>query len=293
MTCLWGGGSEAALQCDPCGCKLCVNLLPGAPQPRKDDPQIQHCQTQTAPSAHIKGPVTQFWGGPTSSLSQQQPHKTGLWLAPQISVRTSFASARIQLPLSSRREGSGLHKQEGDGVRNCSWRRDSCWHSHSSPGDVLAEGSAAAQGGLDEHNPPSLSVSMGKECGSFTLLNFSMELFNVTGATTSLWSSSCCSGGSLESVGSTRCCSSAEEEAEVCGEQGLLCLELFFQVVVLKKGNKQSKETSPATACLPAKAFFGQGWSLASFATKELARTSYFQLCFCGGSCSVLRGAPV
>lgn len=65
-------------------------------------------------------------------------------------------------------------------------------------------------------------------------------------------------------------------EAEVCREQRLLCLELFFQVLVLKKGNKQSKETSPVTACPPTKAFFGQGWSLASFATKQLAGTSYF-----------------
>lgn len=81
-------------------------------------------------------------------------------------------------------------------------------------------------------------------------------------------------------------------QAEGCGEQRLLCLEGFFQVVVLKKGNKQSKETSPVTACLPAKAFFGQGWPLASLATKELARTSYFRLHFCGGSFSVHLGAP-
>lgn len=78
-----------ALKCELCGCKLRVNLLPVAPEPKENDPQIQHCQTPTAPSTQIKGPVIQFCEGATSSHSQHQLCKTGHWLAPQISVRIS------------------------------------------------------------------------------------------------------------------------------------------------------------------------------------------------------------
>lgn len=73
-----------------------------------------------------------------------------------------------------------------------------------------------------------------------------------------------------------------QEVLQLCKEMRLMLVEskgcsvwnFFFQVVVLKKGNKQSKETSlPAFLQRP---FLGKGWPLASFATKELARTSYF-----------------
>ena len=65
-------------------------------------------------------------------------------------------------------------------------------------------------------------------------------------------------------MGSKRCCSFAEEASLLfavvkSGEAKAALSGTFFKVVVLKKGNKQSKETSPATACPPAKALFGQG----------------------------------
>lgn len=108
-------------------------------------------------------------------------------------------------------------------------------------------------------------------------LNFCMKLFyvNYSGATTSLWSSSSCSGGSLESVGSSRCHISAEEMRLMFVESKSCSVwNFFFKWWFSKRGTNKAKKSPQSLPALLQRPFLGMAGPLASFATKELARTS-------------------
>lgn len=114
---------------------------------------------------------------------------------------------------------------------------------------------------LAPQTPPSLSASLGKECGSFTLLNFCMKFFYVTysGATTSPWSSSSCSGGSLESVGNMRCCSSAEEaKLKFVESKGCSVWNFFFKCWFSKRGTNKAKKPPQSLPALLQRPFLGR-----------------------------------
>lgn len=131
---------------------------------------------------------------------------------------------------------------------------------------------------LAPQTPPSLSASLGKECGSFTLLNFCTKFFYMTysGATTSPWSSSSRSGGSLGSVGSTRCCSSAEEAKLKFGRaKAALSETFFFKWWFSKRGTNKAKKPPQSVPALLQKPFLGRAgpWP---HCNEKLAGTLYF-----------------